>query len=141
MDSHTAAPRLPDPEAVDFVRFCYRRRRVGWPELYDEMCAVAARGLYRGYDANDLGAHGVGFALFDMPGLAALTHRIVDEEKALRRPVTVVITEAEPVACAAPERSADLDFDVEIRPMVERVVEPDREAPRQRFAIPVAAGA
>ena len=141
MDSHTAAPRLPDPEAVDFVRFCYRRRRVGWPELYDEMCAVAARGLYRGYDANDLGAHGVGFALFDMPGLAALTQRIVDEEKALRRPVTVVITEPEPVACAAPDRSADLDFDVEIRPMVERVVAPDHEAPRQRFAIPVAAGA
>lgn len=141
MDSHTAAPRLPDPEAVDFVRFCYRRRRVGWPELYDEMCAVAARGLYRGYDANDLGAHGVGFALFDMPGLAALTQRIVDEEKALRRPVTVVITEAEPVVCAAPDRSADRDFDVEIRPMVERVVQPDHEAPRQRFAIPVAAGA
>ena len=141
MDPHTAAPRLPDPEAVDFVRFCYRRRRVGWPELYDEMCAVAARGLFRGYDADDLGAHGVGFALFDMPGLAALTHRIVDEEKALRRPVTVVITDAEPVAYAAPDRSADLDFDVEIRPMVERVVEPDRGAPRQRFAIPVAAGA
>ncbi len=140
MDPRTAAPRAPDPEAVDFVRFCYRRRRVGWPELYDEMCAVAARGLFRGYDANDLGAHGVGFALFDMPGLAALTHRIVDEEKALRRPVAVVITEAEPVVCAAPDRSADLDFDVEIRPTVERVVEPGREAPRQRFAISVAAG-
>ena len=25
------------------------RRRVGWPELYDEMCAVASRGLFRGY--------------------------------------------------------------------------------------------
>ena len=141
MDPRSAAPRVPDPEAVDFVRFCYHRRRVGWPELYDEMCAVAARGLFRGYDADDLGAHGVGFALFDMPGLAALTHRIVDEEKALRRPVTVVITEAEPVPCAAPDHVVGVDFDVEIRPTIERVLEHDREAPRRRFAIPVAAGA
>ena len=141
MDPRTAAPRLPDPEAVDFVRFCYRRKRVGWPELYDEMCAVSARGLFRGYDADDLAAHGVGFALFDMPGLAVLTHRIVDEEKALRRPMTVVITEAEPVACAAPDHVADLDFDVEIRPSRERAPEPSREAAAHRFAIPVPAGA
>jgi hypothetical protein len=26
-------------EALDFVRFCYRRRHVAWPDLYDEMCA------------------------------------------------------------------------------------------------------
>ena len=141
MDSQTTAPRIPDLDAVEFIRFCYRRRRVGWPELYDEMCAVSARGLFRGYDADDLAAHGVGFALFDMPGLAVLTHRIVDEEKALRRSVSVVITEAEPAACAAPDPGASADFDVEIRPMVEQVVEPAREAPRQRFAIPVAAGA
>ena len=48
MDPRTAATRVPDPDAVEFIRFCYRRRRVGWPELYDEMCAVAARGLFRG---------------------------------------------------------------------------------------------
>ena len=48
MDLRTAATRVPDPDAVEFIRFCYRRRRVGWPELYDEMCAVAARGLFRG---------------------------------------------------------------------------------------------
>ena len=30
---------------------------VGWPELYDEMCAVAGRGLYRGYSAEDLSRH------------------------------------------------------------------------------------
>ena len=42
MDPRTAATRVPDPDAVEFIRFCYGRRRVGWPELYDEMCAVAA---------------------------------------------------------------------------------------------------
>ena len=48
------------------------RRRVGWPELYDEMCAVAGRGLFRGYGADDLAGFGIGFSLFDMPALATL---------------------------------------------------------------------
>ena len=94
MDLRTAATRDPDPEAVEFIRFCYRRRRVGWPELYDEMCAVAARGLFRGLVTDDLAAHGIGFSLFDTPALAALSASIVVEEQAARRPMTVVITPA-----------------------------------------------
>ena len=92
MDQQPAATRVPDPDAVEFIRFCYRRRRVGWPELYDEMCAVAARGLFRGLVAEDLASHGIGFSLFDMPALAAMSAGIVAEELALRRPVTVVLT-------------------------------------------------
>ena len=91
MDPRSAATGAPDPDAIEFVRFCYRRRRVGWPELYDEMCAVAGRGLFRGYDADDLAGIGIGFSLFDMPALAVLAARVVSEEQALRRPVTVVI--------------------------------------------------
>lgn len=100
MDQPTAATRVPDPDAVEFVRFCYRRRRVGWPELYDEMCAVAGRGLFRGYGSDDLAAHGIGFSLFDMPALATLASRIVAEEQALRRPVTVTIA-PEPEAASS----------------------------------------
>jgi hypothetical protein len=74
------SPRTPSPDAVEFVRFCYRRRRVGWPELYDEMCAVAGRGLFRGWGADELGAEGIAFTLFEMPALAALVHRIVAED-------------------------------------------------------------
>ena len=92
MDQQPAATRVPDPDAVEFIRFCYRRRRVGWPELYDEMCAVAARGLFRGLVAEDLASHGIGFSLFDMPALAAMSAGVVAEELALRRPVTVVLT-------------------------------------------------
>ena len=47
------------PRPRRFVRFCYQRRRVGWPELYDEMCAVATRGLYRGMDYDALAEIGV----------------------------------------------------------------------------------
>ena len=72
-------------EAIDFVRFCHRRRRVGWPELYDEMCAVAGRGLYRGYGAEDLAAIGIGFGLFQMPALAGLVARVVAEDLERRR--------------------------------------------------------
>jgi len=99
MDSLSAATGTPDPDAIEFVRFCYRRRRVGWPELYDEMCAVAGRGLFRGYDADDLAGLGIGFSLFDMPALSLLASRVVAEELARRRPVTVTIT-AEVAAAA-----------------------------------------
>jgi hypothetical protein len=104
MDPRTAATRVPDPDAADFIRFCYRRRRVGWPELYDEMCAVAARGLFRGLGSEDLAAHGIGFSLFDMPALAEMASGIVAEEQALRRPMTVVLAPVEPpVDDAEPE--------------------------------------
>ncbi len=73
------------PEAEAFVRFCYQRRRVGWPELYDEMCAVATRGLFRGMGHDALSEIGVGFSLFQTPRLAELVKRISAEEQAARR--------------------------------------------------------
>ena len=102
MEQRSAATGAPDPDAIEFVRFCYRRRRVGWPELYDEMCAVAGRGLFRGYDADDLAGLGIGFSLFGMPALAVLSARIVAEEQALRRPVAVMI-KPEPATASQPE--------------------------------------
>ena len=93
MVPRTAATGAPHPDAIEFVRFCFHRRRVGWPELYDEMCAVAGRGLFRGFSSDDLGGIGVGFSLFDMPALANLACRVVAEEAALRRPVTVVLAD------------------------------------------------
>ena len=93
MVPRTAATAAPHPDAVEFVRFCYHRRQVGWPELYDEMCAVAGRGLFRGFSSDDLGGIGVGFSLFDMPALANLASRVIAEEMALRRPMRVVLAE------------------------------------------------
>lgn len=92
MEPLTAATRVPDPDAVEFIRFCYGRRRVGWPELYDEMCAVAARGLFRGLGADDLAAYGIGFSLYDMPALASMAAGVVAQEQARRRPMAVVLT-------------------------------------------------
>ena len=67
------------------MRFCYRRRSVGWPELYDEMCAVAARGDYRGMDYDELRSVGIGFALSALPRLAELAARVIAEERAPAR--------------------------------------------------------
>lgn len=74
----------PTPEAVEFVRFCYERSGVAWPALYDEMCAVASRGAFRGLEYEELSAFGISFALPELPRLAAIAHRIVDEDRAGR---------------------------------------------------------
>jgi len=64
-------------DAMEFVRFCYARRPVPWPELYDEMSAVAARGLFRGWGYPELADHGIALTLSGMPVLAALVRTIV----------------------------------------------------------------
>src|SRR3954468_19132772 len=102
-------------EAIEFVRFCHRRRRVGWPELYDEMCAVAGRGLYRGYGAEELGELGIGFGLFQMPALAGLVARVVAEDIERRRRSAEAIR-----ATAGPELDApapDLEVGGPVRPV------------------------
>jgi hypothetical protein len=109
MDSRSAAARPAHPDAIEFVRFCYRRKHVGWPELYDEMCAVAGRGLFRGYDADDLAGLGIGFSLFDMPALSVLAGQVVAEELARRRPVTVTITAEVAAAATVDQPTVDLD--------------------------------
>jgi hypothetical protein len=81
MDSRRTIEDRLTPEAAEFVRFCYQRRSVGWPDLYDEMCAVASRGLFRGWGLSELAEQGVGFSLFETQALAALVARIVAEEQ------------------------------------------------------------
>ena len=78
------------PEGVDlaleFVRFCYRRRRVAWPLIYDEMCHVAGHGLFRGMGYSELAERGISFCLGDMPRLAQLAQRVIAEEISVLEP-------------------------------------------------------
>ncbi len=99
MDSRTLE-RPASADAVEFVRFCYRRRRVGWPELYDEMCAVTSRRLYRGWSSDELSAEGIGLSLFEMPALAALVDRVVAEEHGRRVLARAMAAEAAAVRSA-----------------------------------------
>jgi hypothetical protein len=81
-----------DDEALEFVRFCYRRRRVAWPALYDEMSAVAARGTYKGMGYGELAEHGISFCLSDLGRLVALTERVVREEQPITEPLPTAIS-------------------------------------------------
>ena len=85
-----AATPAAEPEAIDFVRFCHRRRRVGWPELYDEMCQVASRGAFRGWGTAELAEQGIGFSLFQTSALAQLVLRVLEAEGDAPRPVTML---------------------------------------------------
>jgi hypothetical protein len=82
MVARSATAHVITTDAVEFIRFCYARRRVGWPELYDEMCAVASRGLFRGWGPDELAGHGITFGLFEMPALAVTVAEIVAEDRA-----------------------------------------------------------
>ena len=74
-------PQTQAPAVEAFVRFCYHRRRVGWPELYDEMCAVAARSVFRGWGFSELADQGIRFTLSDLPGLAAVAAEVSRDER------------------------------------------------------------
>jgi hypothetical protein len=48
--------------------------------LYDEMCAVAGRGLYRGWRFAELEEHGIGFSLQQTLELARIAAQVAIEE-------------------------------------------------------------
>jgi hypothetical protein len=78
---------VPPPDVIEFIRFCYRRRHVGWPELYDEMCAVAARREFNGWGHEQYVERGLTFALFEMPRLAAWVRMVIGSGAEVREPV------------------------------------------------------
>lgn len=52
-----------DPVVRDFILFCVQRQGKEWPALYDEMCWVAGRRLFRGLDYTDLRKLGLSLSL------------------------------------------------------------------------------
>jgi hypothetical protein len=142
-----ADTRAPDGEAMEFIRFCHRRKRVGWPELYDEMCAVAGRGLYHGFGPEELASIGIGFGLFQMPTLAVLVNRVVAEDLEHRRRIAETVRAAAAVVPVPPSRiAADADpTDApteQPKPDIRTTPEPAERAPEHgSLRIAVAAGA
>jgi hypothetical protein len=140
-----AATPAVEPEAIDFIRFCHRRRRVGWPELYDEMCAVAGRGLYRGYGAEELSSIGIGFGLFEMPGLAGLVAQVVAEDVDRRRRSAAALRASPAAQETDLVPDAAIDATSEPSGSLSRRIEPEPadagSAEHRAFRIAVAAGA
>jgi hypothetical protein len=69
----------PPSDIAEFIRFCHRRRAVGWPDIYDEMCAVAARREFHGWGHEELAERGISFTLFEMPRMAAWVRYVLGE--------------------------------------------------------------
>jgi len=78
-----AAPRseppgdVPSPDLAAFIRYCHLRRGASWPELYDEMCGVAARREFNGWDHAALASRGLTFSLIEMPRLAGWVRAVL----------------------------------------------------------------
>jgi hypothetical protein len=68
---------LPTPDLVAFIRYCHVRHGASWPELYDEMCGVAARREYNGWDHAQLAERGLTFSLLEMPRLAGWSRAVL----------------------------------------------------------------
>jgi hypothetical protein len=98
MVARSAAAHVLTADAVEFIRFCHARRRLGWPELYDEMCAVASRRLFRGWGPDELSANGIGFGLFEIPRLATTVAEIVAADRDRAKAATL--------GAKSPERAA-----------------------------------
>jgi hypothetical protein len=107
MDPAMRPERAPTAEAEDFVRFCYHRRRVGWPDLYDEMCRVAHRGHYKGMGLRDLADIGIGFSLFETSRLASIVGAVVAEEQAMRSRLATPVSIRPAVEPSRPDEVTD----------------------------------
>lgn len=77
---------LPGPDIAAFIRYCHRRRGLTWPELYDEMCGVASRREFNGWDHAELASRGLAFSLFDMPRVAGWARAVVAREEGVIEP-------------------------------------------------------
>ena len=79
-----ASADVPPPDVAAFIRYCHGRRGAVWPELYDEMCGVAARREFNGWDHAELAARGLAFSLEGMPRLAGWSRTVLVGESGER---------------------------------------------------------
>jgi hypothetical protein len=66
----------PEQTAADFVQFCVCRGGRQWPALYDEMCRVAARRLYKDMGYAELRKVGLYFGLGGIDKTARLLEKL-----------------------------------------------------------------
>jgi hypothetical protein len=62
--------------AIDFIAFCYRRDGREWPRLYDEMCHVASKRLYRGLGYDELKDAGVDLTFSGMSKMSKISKEV-----------------------------------------------------------------
>ena len=69
-----------NPVAREFILFCVNRRGKDWPALYDEMCWVAGRRLFRGLGYAELRNAGLSFGLTNIEDTLRLVDSVTSPE-------------------------------------------------------------
>lgn len=67
---------------IDFIAYCFARRPVEWPQLYDEMCFVAGNRLFKGLGYEELREAGLDLTLGGMGRTSRLASEVT---KRIRR--------------------------------------------------------
>jgi len=70
-----------DPIAHDFILFCICRQGKEWPALYDEMCRVAGRRLFKGMGYDELRKLGLSLSLTDIEKTVRMIDAVASEEQ------------------------------------------------------------
>lgn len=65
--------------SIEFIAFCYRQNHREWPRLYDEMCYVASKRLYRGLGYDELKDAGVDLTFTGMTKLSRIAKEVTRE--------------------------------------------------------------
>ena len=74
--------------AIDFITFCFARRSVEWPLLYDEMCFVAGNRLFKGLGYRELKEAGLDLTLGGMGRTSRLASEVTKQIR--RTPLAAV---------------------------------------------------
>lgn len=75
--------------AIEFIAFCYERSQRDWPKLYDEMCNVASKRLYRGLGYDELKDAGVDLTFSGITRMSRIAREITRDVRSRRTELAV----------------------------------------------------
>ena len=75
--------------AIEFIAFCYERSQREWPKLYDEMCNVASKRLYKGLGYDELKDAGVDLTFSGMTKMSRIAKEVTHQMRSRRSELAV----------------------------------------------------
>lgn len=75
--------------AIEFIAFCFERSQREWPKLYDEMCNVASKRLYKGLGYDELKDAGVDLTFSGMAKMSRIAKEVTRDVRTRRTELAV----------------------------------------------------
>lgn len=75
--------------AIEFIAFCFERSQREWPKLYDEMCNVASKRLYKGLGYDELKDAGVDLTFSGMAKMSRIAREVTRDVRTRRTELAV----------------------------------------------------